>query len=520
MPLDPTSEGLVFHRKPVNSNEISSASDNAAIVESELAIPTSRPSTRVSSPNPSAIERIQRPSATLETLPPELLDIILQHVVSKPNNRLIYPPQGDLHVHCHQWPLRHVCRAWRAFALAEPNFWNNIHIFLDRISKEEKPYHESRLEFWNHHIVDSLCPLTVTIIGDETEDMDPQVTIIQDMILRPNNYRIFELTSKPWNVLITFLKPKLVFPVLERFHCVVPRLANIQILETMPSLRELYITPVYDRLFNHLMIGYMPLPRKSIPWAQLTYLSVSDETRESQWDSIDLMMSLHILLLCTKLKRCTFHIAPSTEEFFMVQHVYPPDLESLCIFQTFDERATTANVFLNYIIAPSLVNLEYSSVGAYCIGPTEVLSFLHRSNCSLKSLYLDSEIWCDNPGPDADTVQLLQMVPSATVFYAPILHLSESVVEEIVTGVLLPNVEALGFSATINLPALMGLLHQNGIWRPPHDSVVHPKLRNVSIYSDSNVPSNDQKTGRLRFTFASRGSLHERITHFKSSHAF
>ncbi|KAJ7635767.1 hypothetical protein DFH06DRAFT_1220366 [Mycena polygramma] len=263
------------------------------------------------------------------------------------------------------WYLAHICRSWRFSALAYPSLWTSITIPNSRHSM--LPMIETQL------LRSADAPLTVHWWRDSSDPMDPHS---RDAVLAAcNRWATLHLSVEGTTTDLQWLRPVAGrLTALRKFDLSSPATLEIpQIFSGASSLREIYVSGLTFR--DHS-------PNIVIPWGQITHFRGVYHTETL----------CRIFAGASDLLECTVSFYDELEPRTPIA---VPCLRRLC---------ADGSRCLLHLTAPLLEELFLN----YTFSPDELLRFVHRSSCLLKTLVL---MKCTI---SSDFIAVLRDLPSLT----------------------------------------------------------------------------------------------------------
>ncbi|KAJ7061345.1 hypothetical protein C8F01DRAFT_1288913 [Mycena amicta] len=364
---------------------------------------------------------------------------------------LTIPPEIMAEIFCHaaaispnKWPLvaTSVCTAWRSIASATPHLWNTFHETIT--ARPREPFR--LLQLWIFRSGSLPLDLTITVSHDEELRR-----LLASTVSRWRRVELFGALC--FESLRDAERPRRL-PALA-LHGNIP-LAKVD-SDSWPQWRSLVIC------------GVTLVPTPILPaLSHVTSLTLKRVTAAVAWQVLAHTPAVKFLSLYGN----HLHHPPS----FGILTVVLPRVHTL-----YDG----APGILNHLTLPGLRDLRFT--GFTLPSPGELEPFLNRSNCTLRSVYMED---CDN----FLTLSCLCAIPSVVEFTGQVVTLDgdedgEERIREFLAafaaGTVLPNVEQM---------TLLGIPH--GII--PH---LHPTFSNklrlpmsrlkkltVDIYGDDGVP--------------------------------
>ncbi|KAG6916808.1 hypothetical protein DXG01_005273 [Tephrocybe rancida] len=371
----------------------------------------------------SKLERLRAAVASHKLLPRELLGKIFHYAVE--GTPLEYPP-SDFSVATH-WTIRRTCSRWRDVAESDPFLWDDVQFDASRWSGPPK-HLAQRFEFWRCQINHPSRPLSLSISGKGKPDI---TDFFRSQVVRQLSQRVKHL--RLGQDFLDFLWP-VYFPALERVEvpvdCNWPRTPRYPDFSGMPNLHMLSL-----KVSGTITVS----PHIESTVHQLTHLSILPPKFPSH-GAIELRTVLAILKMCGSLITCELDIAtpysPIAPHTIALLH-----LLSLRLTQPNHGTSRNPNTLLNFLVAPSLVELDVESYGSEAIQLSEVRCFIQNSGSSLCSFRMKYP-WRRSHDPTGID-QLLALVPSVHKFDCPNTFVCDITVNKIADGLLLPYITEL-----------------------------------------------------------------------------
>ncbi|KAG6836406.1 hypothetical protein H0H93_008263 [Arthromyces matolae] len=329
----------------------------------------------------------------------------------------------------------------------DPVLWRDICIRGDvillvpsRLEYSQRYYHHQRqIDFWNENIAKFSQSLRISVV-DSPNSMVSKLVYLG--LLRSNAKRITEIfAGGPRSLLFDFiaiLPSDSAFSSLKRLCCYSYYFHMIRNGDlTMPQLTnlEVYINNTWNSA-----------TRPNIAWGSLTDLVLCTydcglfKRRPHRLSMAEILATLK---LCRGLRHCTLQVDGFLEgNSTSHSPINLPHLQSLRIYQIF--ISGWQNVLLDFLIAPSLIALEFYETGTHSVGLSDIVPFIYRSKCNLEDMILDSEKWTIKE--DCSAKAFFELTPSLRTFYAPNNVLYHGLIPVILNTTLLPMIERIGVS--------------------------------------------------------------------------
>ncbi|KAG6889262.1 hypothetical protein C0995_002257 [Termitomyces sp. Mi166 len=305
---------------------------------------------------------------------------------------------------------------------------------------------QSYFEFWRQNIDHPAYPLWLTIPSClKFMKMDSRVAFIEKSVIRANSGRLREFHMESDFLDADFLATESIsFPTLQTLRLRFEYLKNLpaSLPSGMPSLRTcmLYISSEVDGI-SHI----------HFPWAQLTNLSIASGGYSFSQEGLTTRCVQQIFECCPNLQKLALHLQILNED--------PPSANPVrhtCLrYLQFVDRSSrsvkreSTRTLLDFLMVPSLLQLDLRSEGRQSIGTVELALWIRRSGCRLTSLKLwpnfepkdgDGEL-----DPDVDV--LFAALPSLLQFEAPLTAFGDNTMQKVIERDLLPAIVQLTIAA-------------------------------------------------------------------------
>ncbi|KAF8073595.1 hypothetical protein FPV67DRAFT_755444 [Lyophyllum atratum] len=405
------------------------------------------------------IAKVNSALAPHKKLPPELLAKIFSDCSPKP---LCIPPVSLDDIRPILSLPKAVCSLWRQIAQQTPELWDDIVV--------KYPYASNPIEGWEnrtHNITAAAkdvisrgtSTISLNMYGHRraylTRDIDPiwnlivpfasQLTRISISCSPHLLYPFLQSSPLPFDVLESLTLNGEEHPVSAAVEHI-PRLGG---LGKTPSLRKVVISKFYLDFLRHLAEDAF-----NLPWDQLTHL-----TLQNTW--IDLATGCSIISRCSSVVHCELSLhatGAQTQIAIQPQPILHPCLQSLKITSTGGSPNVVAE-FLQSLDLPSLISIEFGDNDIADIVPS-FISLIARSCCTLQKFVISKAAV-----PFRVLEPVLPVLSSVEELIIPDTLLTDSMIQRISHGALLPNLKCVNCSLTpapMTLEYFMAMVQNGG----------------------------------------------------------
>ncbi|KAJ7163106.1 hypothetical protein C8R46DRAFT_1281451 [Mycena filopes] len=299
------------------------------------------------------------------------------------------------------WTLGHVCRYWRAVALAHAPLWTSILVYTPRLARSD-PGKE----------MDDACPraMVETLLHRSGNVAPLDVTILlspRDGLGGGGRSESLELLcshSKRWKALR--LRPLVSLELLQSVKGQLPILKTLELLHGFsptgdvfsiaPSLRELHLT-------NNGLVSPVSL---LLPWDQLSHFHGSYRSRVPALDVVELLRITQALVEC-HLHEDNARVPNSFGRAVLPPVPVPVGMPPVVVPHLHRLNLSGLPQLLQLITAPLLQELWISENAT-----NSLLGFIQRAKCPLITLVVT-----DCSAPDALIPVLAALSPTLRTFY-------------------------------------------------------------------------------------------------------
>lgn len=405
----------------------------------------------------SRIQRYHHALAPYRKLPTELIREIIQFCVPQRSSFPLEAGKNDPHLQITQ-----VCSSWRDIAFSTPTIWemsfDKDYLLQSSVELAKSWLGQTSMSGFSLGIFKNsrIAPPSFSLRSDRIAQ--PELFLLKELVIsNSRQLRSLELgpTTPQWDLIYSLPFDKLATLIIEPHFQINSQLGELLSAPVLRSVRILVYPPIHG-----------PIPIPILPWGQLSHLSI--------FGRLQLSGILPILVKCTSLKVCRLHTIVST--FPPLPPMTLPHLDSLSL--TLGSNLPTMFDFLVLLELPSLSSLILpdllSSVGET---PPVLIKFFPTVAKTLRYF----EVLLPTTDILVDETFITVLSPVTHLILPRGYRLSPSIVSNIGSGAMLPNLEhlAFGLSEKDNAQSVVEMLSARS---PRTSSDLVSVIKKVVIY--------------------------------------
>lgn len=404
----------------------------------------------------SRIQRCHYALAPYRRLPTELIREIIQLCVPQRSSFPLEAGKNDPHLQITQ-----VCSSWRHIAFSTPTIWemtfDKDYLLKSSVELAKSWLGQSSMSGFSLGIFRNsrITPAGFLIRSDRIAQ--PELLLLKELVVsNSQQLRSLELgPDKPqWDLIHYLPFDNLTTLIIEPHFQMNDQLGDLLSAPVLRSVRILVNPPI-------------PRPTKipTLPWGQLTHLSI--------FGMFQMSGILPLLASCTSIEVCRLHTIMAAFPHLPV--VLLPHLESLLL--TLDSNIPTMFDFLGFLKLPSLSSLMIPSLTPFGQDTAPALiNFVRTVATTLRQF----EVRLPTTDLLIDETFITVLSPVTHLIFQRGYRLSPSIVSNIVSGVMLPNLEhfEFGLSEKDNAQSIVEMLSA----RSPSTSHPISIIKKVVIY--------------------------------------